>query len=80
MDEAEYEVKQAVVRLKKATEKLDQLRGKDQGPPYCSFCRRGKGQYSFLVEGPTNSRICEFCITEANMLLTMEVAREKGKV
>lgn len=46
-----------------AKQQLNELRDAQRaGPPYCSFCRRGKGQYLFCIEGRSGSRICEECV------------------
>ncbi len=70
MEDEEYQ--KAKLELQQAMNELRKLEGKSQGPPYCSFCRRGKGQYSCCVEGPSNVRICNACVMEAYGLMMEE--------
>ncbi|MCG8111584.1 MAG: hypothetical protein N0E59_12560 [Candidatus Thiodiazotropha taylori] len=69
---SDFEYDKAEKELKLAIEELKKMEGKSQGPPYCSFCRRGKGQYLCCVEGPGNVRICDTCIMEAHSLVIKE--------
>ena len=77
MNDDEVEVKVAMLQLSEAKEKLRELEGPSLGPPYCSFCQRGKGQYSCCIEGPSNVRICDSCVMEAYGMVTVELKDEQ---
>ena len=73
MDDKDIEFKLAQQELKEAFKELRKFEGKSQGAPYCSFCRRGKGQYCCLIEGNSNVRICDRCVMEANSMIQEEL-------
>ena len=76
MDDNETDYKLVQAELKKAMDGLRKFEGKSQGPPYCSFCRRGKGQYLCCVEGNSNVRICDRCVMEAYEIILSELKSE----
>ena len=76
MDDDKIEFKFAQLELRKAVEDLRKFEGKSQGPPYCSFCRRGKGQYSCLIEGNSSVRICDRCVIDSYALILGEMEDE----
>ena len=67
----------AINDAEKAKKELDKIsRRSDATAPYCSFCRRGKGQYLFCVEGHDNTRICESCVVDAYIKVINELEEQ----
>jgi len=77
MDDDDAEIKSASLQLEKAVDDLSKIGGVKVSPPYCSFCRRGKGQYLLCVEGPSNVRICDRCVLKAHEMIMNEI--DEGK-
>ena len=77
MDDDDAEIKSSSLQLEKAVDDLSKIGGVKVSPPYCSFCRRGKGQYLFCVEGHSNVRICDNCVIKAHEMIMNEIKNEQ---
>ncbi len=66
---AKRELSDAVRRLKGETHRDDTpSKPFASGPPYCSFCGKGKGEVDAMISGPSVF-ICNECVQACNTIL-----------